>query len=275
MILKEETVLRKTNAENLAAVRNLNLWGEGLTDVSIVSRLPRIEVLALAANKLTTLSPFAACTQLEELYLRRNNVASMLEIKYLRHLPKLHTLWLMDNPCARHPHYRQIVILCCRHLRHLDETEVSEKERAEAEKLLPEGMLQEMLESESAEAAVGTANKAQLQNRTPVSERKQPMGEVVQGGAIHETGAGRERGHRVTSSDTSGRGPSSAPERRQGSADDGLAQTAVQVQRAMFSSIMALVPELAVQTIEALQKELAEELCRRGKRLPPVVRDRT
>ena len=36
VILSEELVLQKTRSENLANVRNLNLWGSDLSDVSIL-----------------------------------------------------------------------------------------------------------------------------------------------------------------------------------------------------------------------------------------------
>ncbi|RNF11817.1 Protein C21orf2 [Trypanosoma rangeli] len=134
VVLREQTVLERTKAETLSAVRNLNLWGEGLTDVSVVEKIPGIEVLALAANRLTTLRPFSLCTSLRELYLRKNDIKSLAEVKYIKELPKLHTLWLMDNPCAKSPNYRSFVIRCCPHLRQLDDIEVTEKERDESEK---------------------------------------------------------------------------------------------------------------------------------------------
>ncbi len=36
VVLTEEMVLAKTRAEDLASVKNLNLWGSDLTDVSIL-----------------------------------------------------------------------------------------------------------------------------------------------------------------------------------------------------------------------------------------------
>lgn len=145
MVLKEQLVLERTKADSLLAVRNLNLWGEGLTDVSIVEKIPGIEVLALAANHLTTLRPFASCTSLRELYLRKNDIQSLAEIKHIKDLPNLRTLWLMDNPCAKSPEYRGFVILCCQHLKQLDNIEVTEQEREEAKKRLSERTVLEML----------------------------------------------------------------------------------------------------------------------------------
>jgi len=55
-------------------VRNLNLWGTDLTDVSILSRMLNVEVLSLSVNKISSLRDFAACPKLQELYLRKNEV---------------------------------------------------------------------------------------------------------------------------------------------------------------------------------------------------------
>ena len=93
VVLTEEMVLAKTRAEDLSAVKNLNLWGSDLTDVSILQvfllfnelacrsvitselqRLPNVEVLSLSVNKIRTLQDFRHCSHLTELYLRKNEV---------------------------------------------------------------------------------------------------------------------------------------------------------------------------------------------------------
>lgn len=72
MKLEEQYVLSKTKATSLADVRNLNLWGNGITDVSVrmhtkrvwvvslysrnvflqvVARMPNVEVLSLSVNR--------------------------------------------------------------------------------------------------------------------------------------------------------------------------------------------------------------------------------
>ncbi len=38
---------------------------------------------------------------MQELYLRKNCIADLREIKYLLDLPHLKSLWLYDNPCAQ------------------------------------------------------------------------------------------------------------------------------------------------------------------------------
>lgn len=38
---------------------------------------------------------------MQELYLRKNCIADLREIRYLLDLPQLKSLWLYDNPCAQ------------------------------------------------------------------------------------------------------------------------------------------------------------------------------
>ena len=47
MSLTEKVVLDRSKAKGLSAVRNLNVWGCGLTDISILGNLPNLEVLNL------------------------------------------------------------------------------------------------------------------------------------------------------------------------------------------------------------------------------------
>ena len=45
MSLTEELVLKRSKASSVDAVKNLNCWGCGLHDVSILAKLPNLEVL--------------------------------------------------------------------------------------------------------------------------------------------------------------------------------------------------------------------------------------
>ena len=47
---------------------------------------------------------------IKELYLRKNCINDLKEIRYLIKLPTLKVLWLHDNPCAMVDNYREIVI---------------------------------------------------------------------------------------------------------------------------------------------------------------------
>lgn len=54
-------------------------------------------------NQISTLEDFQYCINLQELYIRKNNIADINEVLYLRQIPKLKSLWLADNPCAEFP----------------------------------------------------------------------------------------------------------------------------------------------------------------------------
>ncbi|KAI2658935.1 Cilia- and flagella-associated protein 410 [Labeo rohita] len=86
--------------------------GCNLTDISIFVEIPNIEVLTLSANKISSLEHISSCQHLSELYLRRNNIQSLSELKHLQQLRRLKVLWLAENPCCdADPHkYRMTVI---------------------------------------------------------------------------------------------------------------------------------------------------------------------
>lgn len=47
MSLTEKMILDRTKAKSLNAVRNLNVWGCRLTDITLVAKLSNLEVLNL------------------------------------------------------------------------------------------------------------------------------------------------------------------------------------------------------------------------------------
>ncbi|XP_061151849.1 cilia and flagella associated protein 410 isoform X1 [Syngnathus typhle] len=132
MKLTREQVLTEAKASDLGSVRKLNCWGCKLTDVSILSQMPNIEVLTLSVNNISSLAPLAGCLSLCELYLRRNMIASLSELSYLRSMTRLRVLWLADNPCCgkNSSEYRLTVLRCLPGLQKLDNQVVTENEIA-------------------------------------------------------------------------------------------------------------------------------------------------
>lgn len=130
MKLTKQMVLKRTKQTRLEDVRTLNFWGSDLDDVEVVRELPGVQVLSLSVNALTTLRPFAACESLEELYLRKNELASLEEVELLAALPRLRILWLSDNPLAEGEGYRAHVLSCLPGLTKLDNANVTDEERA-------------------------------------------------------------------------------------------------------------------------------------------------
>ncbi|XP_016105173.1 cilia and flagella associated protein 410 [Sinocyclocheilus grahami] len=112
MKLTRKLVLARAKASDLDSVKKLNCWGCNLTDISIFVEIPNIEVLTLSANQISSLEHISSCRHLSELYLRRNSIASLSELKHLQQLSRLKVLWLAENPCCdAEPHrYRMTVI---------------------------------------------------------------------------------------------------------------------------------------------------------------------
>jgi Leucine-rich repeat (LRR) protein len=86
VVLTEAMVSQKTRL-GLNAVKKLNMWGLNLTDVSIISQMPNLEVLSLSVNHIQSLKPFASCVNLTEVFLRANQIADFAEVQYLAGLP--------------------------------------------------------------------------------------------------------------------------------------------------------------------------------------------
>ena len=156
--LTEEQLLSKNKASSLEEIKHLSLWGLKLEDVSIVSKLPNIETIALSVNEIKTLAPFQHCVHLRELFLRRNKIPSLSEINYLTGLPELQTLWLADNPITKEPNYRKFVIAMLPHLTKLDEVDITPQEREEATKVFNE--------YKSSKAAKATKSKPSPESTT-------------------------------------------------------------------------------------------------------------
>ncbi|XP_057321365.1 dynein axonemal assembly factor 11 isoform X3 [Microplitis mediator] len=126
--LTEEMVVARTRISDLTAVKKLNCWGSELTDVSILRELKKVEVLSLSVNKINSLSDFQFCSNLKDLFVRRNNITDLNEICYLQNLPNLRNLWLGENPCAEREGYRMAVIRALPNLEKLDEKFVTADE---------------------------------------------------------------------------------------------------------------------------------------------------
>lgn len=134
MKLTRKMVLAKAKATDLGSVKKLNCWGCNLTDISIFSQMPNIDVLTLSVNSITSLAPLSGCLSLSELYLRRNMIPSLSELSHLRPLTRLRVLWLAENPfCGSDTsQYRLTVLRCLPRLQKLDNQVVTEDELSQA-----------------------------------------------------------------------------------------------------------------------------------------------
>ncbi|XP_061726866.1 uncharacterized protein LOC133532282 isoform X3 [Cydia pomonella] len=132
--LTEEMVIARSKQSDLSSIKKLNCWGAELGDVSLLRRMPNVEVLAFSINKIRSLQDFAGCRLLRELYVRKNEIKDLREIRHLRHLPALTSLWLDENPCTHHPQYRLTVLRNLPRLEKLDNVAVQQEELEEAQR---------------------------------------------------------------------------------------------------------------------------------------------
>ena len=130
--LTAELIMFKTKTNNLDKIKNLNLCGNDLQDISIVSEMASLEVLSLSVNNINTLKDVAQCSNLKELYIRRNNIDSMAELDFLKSLPKLRIAWISENPIASQRGYRNYLIRNLPSLQKLDNIEITYEERQKA-----------------------------------------------------------------------------------------------------------------------------------------------
>lgn len=70
--LTKEIVLEKCKKQNFNDIKNINLWGSDLDDVSLIRQLSNLEVVSLSVNRIHTLEDFSFCPRIQELYLRKN-----------------------------------------------------------------------------------------------------------------------------------------------------------------------------------------------------------
>ena len=124
--LTHDFLSMRTKNSRLDQIKTLNLWGNDLSDVSILAELPNIEIISLSLNKITSLSAFKNMKHLKELYLRKNQIADIKEIEGLRLCTNLKILTLIENPITEIPNYRQTIRESLPQLRKLDDITIGD-----------------------------------------------------------------------------------------------------------------------------------------------------
>ena len=134
--LTKDLIVQKIRSDRLGSIKNLNLWGANLDDVSLIQEMPSLEIVSLSINSIRSLKAFSGLPYLRELYLRKNMIADLNEIKYLTDCDNLRILWLSENPICDNPNYRNIVISVLPQLAKLDDIMITDEERNKADKIL-------------------------------------------------------------------------------------------------------------------------------------------
>jgi Leucine-rich repeat (LRR) protein len=131
--LTADIVRLRTKCDKLDSVKNINLWGNELEDVSVVKNMPNLEVVSLSVNKIRSLKDFGNLKNLRELYLRKNMITDLEEIRHLSKCPSLRTLWLSENPIADQKGYRMFVISLLPQITKLDDNIITADEKLVAQ----------------------------------------------------------------------------------------------------------------------------------------------
>ena len=90
---------------------------------------------------MTTLKYFQSCSNLKEVYIRRNSISDLSEVGFLAKLQGLRVLWMSENPVSSVPGYRDYVIKAVPQLVRLDNEDVTEAERERVKSLSLEDIL--------------------------------------------------------------------------------------------------------------------------------------
>ena len=56
--LTPDFILQKCKTDRLASIKNLNLWGNKLEDISALAEVPNMEICSLSLNNITSLKVF-------------------------------------------------------------------------------------------------------------------------------------------------------------------------------------------------------------------------
>ncbi len=110
MLTKELIQSRNSTSINLSDLKKLNIYGQNISNISIISSMIKLEYLSLSSNNISSLSPLSNCIHLREIYLRNNKIKSFEELKHLRPLFNLRVLWLEGNPICDDDFYRKKVL---------------------------------------------------------------------------------------------------------------------------------------------------------------------
>ncbi|EIW66092.1 U2 small nuclear ribonucleoprotein A' [Tremella mesenterica] len=132
--------------ENLASHQGtydvLNLTDNSITVLGNIPLSPRLEVIHIAQNQISSISPSLPpnIPNLTTLILTSNSISSLSSLLPLSTLTSLRHLSLLQNPITQVDHYRPFIIhtIASGNLRTLDFTRIKDSERSNAKQLFTE-----------------------------------------------------------------------------------------------------------------------------------------
>ena len=143
-ILTLETILSRANSKNPESIKQLNLWGLQVSDISILSKLPLLETISLSMNQIKDISIFKNMKNIKELYLSDNQISDFAQVENLKNCQKLEKLVLKGNPIINEPGYPKQIIEILPQLKILDEKEIKSTKNDNKDFVITKGKAQKI-----------------------------------------------------------------------------------------------------------------------------------
>jgi len=122
-----EFIISKANVNNPKTIRALNLRGNKISDISILSELTSLEIISLNSNQIKDISAFKKLKNVREIYLRDNQISDFSQLENLKNCKKLEKLAIKDNPVvANISNYYQKIIEILPQLKKIDDIEIKQ-----------------------------------------------------------------------------------------------------------------------------------------------------
>ena len=120
--LTQELIFSKINNINNDPknIRFINIWGNQISDISILSSFPYLEKINLNSNQIEDISAFKNLTNIRELSLKDNKIKDFSQIENLKNNKKLEKLNLINNPICNSQNYVKKVLDILPQLKELD-----------------------------------------------------------------------------------------------------------------------------------------------------------
>ena len=143
-ILTLDAILSRANSKSPETIKQLNLWGLQVSDISILSKLPLLETISLSMNHIKDISIFKNMKNIKELYLSDNQISDFGQIENLKNCQKLEKLVLKGNPINNEPGYPKKIIEILPQLKILDEKEIKSKKNDNKDFVITKGKAQKI-----------------------------------------------------------------------------------------------------------------------------------
>ena len=121
--LTKDLIRSRLGIDSFESLKELNLWGNNIDDISLLSEMPLLEIISLSMNHIKDLSVFKNLKNLKELYLKDNQISDFNQIQHLKDCKKLEILCLEDNPISKQANYRKKILEILPFLKKLDDLE--------------------------------------------------------------------------------------------------------------------------------------------------------